>query len=92
MIPFLWSSIISCTSNKWAPTFFKVTSYQILSISIHREWERIPVPHDISFKIYLKFARAAKVIFVCCFRDSRGLLSREHDVFRRQTFEVWQPL
>ena len=36
--------------------------------------------------------RAAKVIFVCCFRDPRGLLSRERDMFRRQTFEVWQPL
>ena len=33
-------------------------------------------------------ARAAKVIFVCCFRDSGGLLSRERDMFRRQTFEV----
>ena len=54
--------------------------------------ERIPVPHDNFFKIYLKFARAAKVIFVCCFRDPRGLLSRERDMFRRQTFEVWQPL
>ena len=32
--------------------------------------------------------RAAKVIFVCCFRDPRGLLSRERDMFRRQTFEV----
>ena len=28
------------------------------------------------------------VIFVCCFRDPRGLLSRERDMFRRQTFEV----
>ena len=37
-------------------------------------------------------ARAAKGIFVCCFRDPRGLLSRERDMFRRQTFEVWQPL
>ena len=33
-------------------------------------------------------ARAAKVIFVCCFRDPRGLFSRERDMFRRQTFEV----
>ena len=31
---------------------------------------------------------SALVIFVCCFRDPRGLLSREHDMFRRQTFEV----
>ena len=37
-------------------------------------------------------ARAAKVIFVCCFRDPRDLLSRERDMFRRQTFEVWQQL
>ena len=27
-------------------------------------------------------------IFVCCLRDPRGLLSRERDMFRRQTFEV----
>ena len=33
-------------------------------------------------------ARAEKVIFVCCFRDPRGLLSRERDMFRRQTFEA----
>ena len=33
-------------------------------------------------------ARAAKVIFACCFRDPRGLFSRERDMFRRQTFEV----
>ena len=33
-------------------------------------------------------ARAAKIIFVCCFCDPRGLLSRERDMFRRQTFEV----
>ena len=32
--------------------------------------------------------RAAKVIFVRCFRDQRGLLSGERDTFRRQTFEV----
>ena len=31
---------------------------------------------------------SALVIFVCSFRDPRGLLSREHDMFRRQTFEV----
>ena len=30
-------------------------------------------------------ARAAKVIFVCCFRDPRGLLSREPDMFRLLT-------
>ena len=51
--------------------------------------ERIPVPHDIFFKNLFKVrAHAAKVIFVCCFRDPRGLLSRERDMFRRQTFEV----
>ena len=33
-------------------------------------------------------ARAAKVIFACCFRDPRGLLAPERDMFRRQTFEV----
>ena len=37
------------------------------------------------FKVH---ARAAKVIFVCCFRDRRGLLSRERDMFRPETFEV----
>ena len=47
-------------------------------------WQRIPVPHDL-FKVH---AHAAKVIFVCCFRDPRGLLSRERDMFRRQAFEV----
>ena len=51
--------------------------------------ERIPVPHMIIiwylFKVH---ARAAKVIFVRCFRDQRGLLSGERDTFRRQTFEV----
>ena len=35
---------------------------------------------------------AMKVIFICCFRDARGLLSRERDIFRLQTFEVWQQL
>ena len=35
-------------------------------------------------------SRAAKVIFVRRFRDPRGLLSRDRDMFRRQTFEVWQ--
>ena len=33
-------------------------------------------------------ARAAHVIFVYCFRDPRGLFSRERDMFRRETFEV----
>ena len=48
--------------------------------------ERIPEPHD---KIFIKVrVRAAKVIFVFCFRDPRGLLSRERDMFRRQTVEV----
>ena len=37
-------------------------------------------------------ARATKVIFVRCFRNPRGLLSSERDMFSRQTFEVWQPL
>ena len=34
----------------------------------------------------------ATVNFFCCFRDPRGLLSRERDMFRRQTSEVRQPL
>ena len=33
-------------------------------------------------------ARAAMVIFVCCFRDPRGLISRECDMFCRYSFEV----
>ena len=34
-------------------------------------------------------ARAATVIFVCCFSDPRVLLSRgERDIFCLQTFEV----
>ena len=48
--------------------------------------ERIPVPHNDFLNLFK--VRAAKVIFVCCFRDPRGLLSRERDTFRRQTFEV----
>ena len=57
-----------------------------LSWFCHELRERIPVPHDKNlFKVR---ARAAKVIFVRCFRDPRGLLSRERDMFRRQTFEV----
>ena len=50
--------------------------------------ERIPVPMIIFLNVFKVHARAAKVIFVCCFRDPRGLLSRERDMFRRQTFEV----
>ena len=45
-------------------------------------------PMTIFFNLFKVRARAAKVIFVCCFRDPRGLLSRERDMFRRQTFEV----
>ena len=37
-------------------------------------------------------ARAVEVIFVCFFREPRSLLSRERDMFHRQTFEVRQPL
>ena len=44
--------------------------------------------HDNFLNLFKVRARAAKVIFVCCFRDPRGLLSRERDMFRRQTFEV----
>ena len=50
--------------------------------------DRIPVPRDNFLNLFKVRARAAKVIFVCCFRDPRGLLSRERDMFRRQTFEV----
>ena len=48
--------------------------------------ERIPL--IIFLNLFKVRVRAAKVIFVCCFRDPRGLLSRERDMFRRQTFEV----
>ena len=39
-------------------------------------------PKIIFLNLFKVRARAAKVIFVCCFRDSRGLLSRERDMFR----------
>lgn len=42
----------------------------------------------IFLNLFKTHARAAKVIFVFCFRDPRGLLSRERDMFRRQKFEV----
>ena len=42
----------------------------------------------IFFNLFKVRARAALAIFVCSFRDLRGLLSRERDMFRRQTFEV----
>ena len=45
-------------------------------------------PMIIFLNLFKVRARAAKVIFVCCFRDPRGLLSRERDMFRRQTFEA----
>ena len=35
--------------------------------------ERIPVPHDNLIQVR---ERAAKVNFVCCFHDPRGLFSR----------------
>ena len=47
--------------------------------------QRIPVPRDIFLNLFKVRARAAKVIFVCCFRDPRGLLSREPDMFRLLT-------
>ena len=50
--------------------------------------ERIPVSHDTFLNLFQVRAPAAKVIFVCCLRDPRGLLSRERDMFRLQTFEV----
>ena len=39
----------------------------------------------IFFSLFKVLARAAWVIFLCCFSDPRGLLSRERDMFRRQT-------
>ena len=44
--------------------------------------------HDNFLNLFKVRARAAKVIFVCCFRDPCGLLSQERDMFRRQTFDV----
>ena len=37
------------------------------------------MPHDIFLNLFKVLARAAKVIFVCCFRDPRGLLSSDRD-------------
>ena len=45
-------------------------------------------PMIIFLDLFKVRARAAKVIFACCFRDPRGLFSRERDMFRRQTFEI----
>ena len=39
-----------------------------------------------------EWIKRAKIILALCFRDPRRLLSRVHDIFRRQTFEVWQRL
>ena len=50
--------------------------------------ERFPVPHDNFLNLFKVRALAAKVVFVCCSHDPRGLLSRERDMFRPQTFEV----
>lgn len=50
--------------------------------------ERIPAPYDNYLNLFKVYARAAMVIFVCCFRDPRGLISRECDMFCRHTFEV----
>ena len=47
----------------------------------------------IIWNLFLKVrARGATVVFVCRLLDPRGPLSRERDMFRRQIFEVWQPL
>ena len=46
------------------------------------------MPHDNFLNLFKVRARDAKAIFVCCFRDPRGLLSRERDTFHRQTIEV----
>ena len=44
-------------------------------------------PMIIFLNLFKVRARAAKVIFVCCFRDPRGLFSRERDMFRRKKFK-----
>ena len=41
--------------------------------------------HDNFLNLFKVHARAAEIIFVCCFRHPR---TRERDMFRRQTFEV----
>ena len=48
----------------------------------------------ILFEIYFKFARLLLRLFlsVVFVTRPRGLLSRERDLFRHQTFEVWQQL
>ena len=60
-----------------------------------REWAKgaNPCAHDNFLKIYLKFARVLRRLFLSVVSVTRVVLhSRERDMFRRQTFEVWQPL
>ena len=45
--------------------------------------KRISMPHDHYLKSFLSSRDAAKAIFVYCFRDPRGLLSRERVKFAR---------
>ena len=75
MIPFPCGSIISCPSNKWAPTFFKVASYKFFLFQFTENdlRERIPVPRDISFKIYLKFARVLRRLFLSVVSVTRAV-------------------
>ena len=83
----LWSDF----TNRALPRAANVNSSQRKSTSCTRAnelRERTSVPYDNFLNLFKVRARAAKVIFVCCFRDPRGLLSRERDMFRRQTFEV----
>ena len=90
----------SRTANKWYKRFCvsvfvycKGGSPRFSSCNQERmSWESESLcPMIIFLNLFKVRARAAKVIFVCCFRDPRGLLSRERGMFRRQTFEVWQP-
>ena len=61
-----------------------------------REWAKRanPCAPWILFEIYFKFAPLLLRLFlsVVFVTRPRGLLSRERDLFRHQTFEVWQPL
>ena len=58
-----------------------------------REWAKsAKCPMMIIWDLLKVRTPSMKIIFICYFRDTRGLLSRERDIFRRQTFEVWQQL
>ena len=60
-----------------------------------REWAKRanPCAPWHFFKIYLNFARVLQRLFLSVVSVTRAVyFSRERDMFRRQTFEVWQPL